>query len=86
MTDKRKGEFTGTGATDPVVKTELPISVSLEEGAGTVEIQWLKSGDWRTVKALTIGTPDAVINASNGDKFRLECTAYTSGPIKYELG
>lgn len=82
------GKFTATGATDNfVIKGDSPMEMSLNFGAGvaTVEIQNFLNGEWETVQTYTTTSKEAVLYGSSGVKYRFECTAFTSGPIKFTL-
>ena len=79
--------FTGTGVSEAVQKRGFdPLDVAVSEGSGVVVIQWFKNSQWEDIETLTIGTPTSALHARGGTLFRLECTTFTSGPIKYQLG
>jgi hypothetical protein len=77
--------FTATGTgTENTFGNRFSISVS--GGVGTVQLQRFTGGGWQPVKEYTIPEATAGDNQEEAetagpDRWRFECTAYTSGTI-----
>lgn len=85
------GEFTAVDqVSEEVIKREgpLPVSITFDASVGEVSVQWFKNKEFRTIPGavFTTDTADAVENARPGDRIRLKCTSFTSGPIPFTLG
>lgn len=80
------GSFTATGLSDPISITG-PFSLSLSFGVGTVALERFDSANdqWVTESTYTDSTAKAGDEPEHGIKYRLNCSAYTSGTIYYRL-
>ncbi len=82
---KSKGTITGTGTTTPVLLGES-FSLSLRDfGTATIALERsLGDGEWGSIEVFTTD----IEKEGEGTGFllyRLNCTAYTSGTIKFTL-
>tara|TARA_R110000822_G_scaffold104571_2_gene231601 strand:+ start:48 stop:305 length:258 start_codon:yes stop_codon:yes gene_type:complete len=78
------GTIAATGAKDSITLGG-EFSLSLRDfGTATVVLERSLGGNaWGVVESFTADTEK--VGDSNGDLFRLNCTAYTSGTIAYTL-
>ena len=82
---KLEKEFTGIGATDKTVSLIGPfnLSVDMYSGSGTIQLQ--RSFDngttWKTTDKYTASVEDVGESVENSVRWRLNCSAYTSGTI-----
>tara|TARA_R110000744_G_scaffold376563_1_gene490893 strand:+ start:76 stop:333 length:258 start_codon:yes stop_codon:yes gene_type:complete len=78
------GTITGTGAENSITLGG-EFSLSLRDfGSATVVLERSLGGNaWGVVETFTADAEK--VGDSNGDLFRLNCTAYTSGTIAYTL-
>ena len=88
MANPITGTFSATGASASAARQD-DFSISLE-GFGTATVQLQKSYDegatWKVVKSYTADVEELAYEPEGGIKYRLECTAWTSGDIKYRIG
>lgn len=79
------GTITGTGA-KPEISLGLAFSLSLRDfGSATVALERSLDGDnWGVVEAFTADA-EKIGEGSRLSRYRLNCTAYTSGTIAYTL-
>lgn len=80
-----EGTITGTGTTIAVtLGTKFNLSL-LDFGSATIALQRSFNGtDWGTIESFTANA-EKVGESHEGAQYRLNCTAYTSGTIKYRL-
>ena len=83
------GTFTATGNSTPIPgNSEGSIGVLVQDfGVGTVNLQWSFDGgtNWDTLESYTSNTNKIVLSPSDSILYRLNCSAYTSGTIRYGL-
>jgi hypothetical protein len=80
----QEGTISGTGAKSAITLGSA-FSLSLRDfGTATVVLERSLGGDaWGVVESFTADAEK--VGDSNGDLFRLNCTAYASGTISYTL-
>lgn len=80
-----EGTITGTGVTGTVtLGTKFNLSL-LDFGTATIDLQRSFNGtDWGTVESFTSDAEKAG-QSHESASYRLNCTAYTSGTIKYRM-
>lgn len=80
------GTFTGTGESAPLTINGLATLSLSGFGSATVKLQ--RSFDvgatWKDVESFTENTEANV--RGTGERFRLNCSVFSSGPIAYYLG
>lgn len=82
-----QGSFTGTGNSDAVdIVGNFNVSLS-GFGVATVAVQRSFDGGstWVSVESFTADTQKRGLEAENGIKYRMSCSAYTSGTIAYRI-
>ena len=83
-----EGQFTAAGQVSSPVQLEGYFNVSVSGfGAATVGLERSFDGgtSWRTVESYTSNTDKVGHEPEVGILYRLNATAYTSGPISYRL-
>lgn len=80
------GQFSGTGVSSSfALSGDFTISLS-GFGIATVELQRFIDGEWRVVKSYAANAEENGTEVEkSGRLYRFECTAFTSGPIKYRV-
>jgi hypothetical protein len=91
------GKFTGQTASPSLKGRRFTAAIGELSGTsftGTVQLRWRypEEGVWRTcgtsdgtATSLTLNEQQATFDFLANVEARLECTSYTSGPIKYSL-
>ena len=84
---KSTASFTGTGTSDPVISLRDDFNLSLDfstgSGVGTVELQrsFDQGNTWFTTDTFTADTENVGDATRENLRWRLNCTAFTSGII-----
>lgn len=77
------GTFTATGESAEVVSNKVDVSLSGTFSA-TVKIQRYMGGAWKDYDSKTAAY-EAMIESAARYRWRLSCSAYTSGTVTYVL-
>lgn len=68
------------------VSGSADISLSFGTASATVALERYISGEWRQVEDWTADYENRLNGTAKPRPYRLKCTAYTSGEVKYFLG
>lgn len=82
------GTFTGTGTSTSIAGAKQGhIAISVEDfGSATVVLEWSFDGtNWDELESYTSDTNKVAISPSDQVQYRLRCSSYTSGTIRYGL-
>lgn len=85
---KVTGTFAATGVSKPLNGSKQGLTLVLADfGVGTIQLQvsWDGGATWEPWGSYTADTAAVVDSKTNNVSWRLECTAYTSGTLKYCL-
>lgn len=89
MSTKISGSFAATGASAEHYLLRY-FNVSLDFNGGTATVDLERSFDdgatWETRQSFSADTSTAIFEPETGVKYRLNCSAFTSGPVAYRIG
>lgn len=89
MSAKISGSFTATGSSSASYIMRY-FNLSLAFGGGTATIDLERSFDdgstWEVRQSFTADASTAILEPEKGVKYRLTCSAYTSGTVTYRIG
>lgn len=89
MSAKISGTFTATGSSAEChILRYFNVSLNYGGGAATIDLERsFDDGDtWEVRQTFTENASTAILEPEKGVKYRLTCSAYTSGTIAYRIG
>ena len=82
------GNFTSTGTSSEFVVSGRDFVLKIGgtfSATVALEIFNTQANAWQTVESYLVPSVKAVESVARGGRFRLNCSAYTSGTVSYEL-